>query len=220
MFRQFACLSMLLLLPTATAFAGYTGHYVEARSCQVYTGPCFANGESGIAGKNAVMAWSITEGEANGVDLTGLSVIMMVKASNTLGFRGLEEAEDVKSVIIVDEKADSSQRAALIDFAKAHSGPAGGNVVKVHTSPVKLTLETIDLRGNLEAGKFVTLTTRKARKGDCICSNEAAYYPPLAKLENFAPGVTLQGDVKGRGLGVSWQIPDSRTAYMGEFHYE
>ena len=44
-----------------------TGHYVEARTCQVYTGPCFANGEIGVAGKDAVMAWR--EAKPNGEDL-------------------------------------------------------------------------------------------------------------------------------------------------------
>ena len=63
------------------------------------------------------------------------------------------------------------------------------------------------------------LTTRAARKGDCICSNESAYYPPLAKVENFIPGVTLEGSIRARGLGGRWEIPDSRSAYMATFAY-
>ena len=44
-------------------------------------------------------------------------------------------------------------------------------------------------------GEFARLKTRKARHGDCICSNESAYYPPLTKLKGFVPGVTIEGDV-------------------------
>ena len=57
-----------------------SGTYIEARTCQVYTGPCFANGEVGLAGKNAVMSWSIEQGSHAGVDLSGLSVTVVVQA--------------------------------------------------------------------------------------------------------------------------------------------
>ncbi|QDU93242.1 DUF1326 domain-containing protein [Lignipirellula cremea] len=221
---MFRTLPMLLvaaaLLPAGSLVAETSGHYMEARTCQIYTGPCFANGESGITGKDAVLAWRITEDTDNAVSLKGLSVIMVVRASHTLGFQGMENAEELKSLIVVDEKADVSQRAALVAFAKKHAGRAGDNVVDVRYSPVSLELETTELTGKLSAGKYVELSTRKARKGDCICSNESAYYPPLVKLENFAPGVTLEGKVNGRGLGVRWEIPDTRSAYMGEFYYE
>jgi len=212
-------LALFLLIP-AIAQAEISGHYLEARTCQVYTGPCFANGETGLAGHDAVMAWQITEGDHNGIDLKGLSVIVVVKASETLGFVGMEDSEEVKSMIVVDEQATPEQRDALIEFAQAQSSKAGKNVAAIHTAPVAMSLDTLDLSGELDAGKFVQLKTRKARPGDCICSNEAAYYPPLAKVENFAPGVTLEGDVKGRGLGTSWSIPDTRSAYMATFRYE
>ena len=63
-----------------------SGIYLETRTCQVYTGPCFANAESAIAGKDAVMAWNIEEGKHRGVDLTGLSVVVCMTGDATLGF--------------------------------------------------------------------------------------------------------------------------------------
>ena len=71
----------------------------------------------------------------------------------------------------------------------------------------------------LSAGKEVELKTRQARRGDCICSNEAAYYPPLAAVEHFVPGVTLEGKFKGRSLGTRWSTPGDRSSYMGTFAY-
>ena len=64
---------------------------------------------------------------------------------------------------------------------------------------------------------FARLVTRKARPGDCICSNESAYYPPLTKLKGSVPAVTIEGDVTARRLGGRWSIPDTRTAYLGSF---
>ena len=46
-------------LPTVSSAVEIRGSYLEARTCDVYTGPCFANGEVGISGKDAIMAWNI-----------------------------------------------------------------------------------------------------------------------------------------------------------------
>ncbi|MCP4192827.1 MAG: DUF1326 domain-containing protein [Planctomycetaceae bacterium] len=194
-----------------------TGHYLEARTCQVYTGPCFANGEVGMAGKDAVMAWSIDAGELDGADLAGLNVAVVLKASNTLGFQGLEDADQIQSMIVVDRKATPRQRAALVQFAKSQTGKAAKDVQSVLDAPFTLQLDLAALTAKLKVGELVKLQARKARPEDCICSNESAYYPPLAKLQGFVPGVTLDGQVKARSLRTRWSIPDSRSSYLGTF---
>lgn len=216
---KLACV-LTLALAGSVSGAHIRGHYMEARTCQVYTGPCFANGEVGLTGKNAVMAWNIAEGSYDGVDLSGMNVVMVVRATDTLGFAGLDDARSVKSLIVVDETATPQQREALIGFAKEQAGKAGREVVSVRNAPIAMDLDIVDLTGRLQAGNCVQLVTRKARPGDCICSNESAYYPPLARVENFVPGVTIEGDVSARKLGSHWSIPDSRTAYMGTFACE
>lgn len=202
----------------ASAAEGISGTYLETRTCQVYTGPCFANGEMGVTGQDAIMAWNIEEGKQQGVDLAGLNVVVVVNASNTLGHFGMKGL-NVKSVILVDDKANAVQRKALIEFAKKNSGKAGQSVVRIDSKPIKMSLDTLELNAKLEAGKEVKIVTRKARLGDCICSNESAFYPPLAKVEHYAPGVTLEGYFKGRGLGSRWSTPDARSAYMATFDY-
>jgi hypothetical protein len=127
---------------------------------------------------------------------------------------------ELRSAIIVDEKATDEQRAALVEFVKDHAGRAGKEVVRVDAAPISMSLDTSELRGNLQAGKLVKLTTRKAKATDCICSNEVAYYPPLAKIDRFAAGVSIEAEYKGKGLGTRWSTPNSRSAYMGEFLYE
>ena len=222
MLRKFvpaAMLAALFALPTLAAAADVSGTYLETRTCQVYTGPCFANAEVGIAGKDAIMAWGIDSGSRKGIDLSGLHVVMVVRASDTLGFGGLADAQEIKSVVYVDERANSQQRDALVDFAKEHSGKAGKAVVRVDAAPIKMSLDTDSLVSKLEAGKAVKIVTRKSKEGDCICKNEVAYYPPLAKVDNFAAGVTVEGEFNGRGLASRWSTPESRSAYMGTFAY-
>src|SRR5688500_4273294 len=128
-----ALLTLALLVAAVPAFAAnsITGTYLESRTCQVYTGPCFANAETAMAGREAVMAWNIEDGQQSGVDLAGLSVVMVVRGNDTLGHKGLNDPTELKSAIIVDEKASEEQRVALVAFAKQHAGRAGNEVVRV-----------------------------------------------------------------------------------------
>jgi len=209
-----------LFAPSLVVADEISGSYMEARTCQVYTGPCFANAEVNLTGKDALMAWNIEEGKRDGVDLAGMSVVLVVTASDTFAFEGVNDPKELKSAILVDDKASDEQREALISFAKEHAGKAGKNVVRVDKAPISMSLDTATLTGNLQAGKSVKLVTRKAKATDCICMNEIAYYPPLTQVTNFAAGVATEGEFTGKGLGTTWSVPQSRSAYMGTFTFE
>src|SRR5260370_29761144 len=76
------------------------GMYVEARTCDVWTGPCFANADFNIGGKQGVMAWRVEKGQAGDVSLDGLSVVAVVSAANTLGLeqrRSEEHTSELQS---------------------------------------------------------------------------------------------------------------------------
>src|SRR6188472_1427735 len=91
------------------------GQYVEARTCDVYTGSCFTNADTGLVGKNAVMAWKIEAGTIGGTKLDGLGVAAVLSASDTLG---LKQSAPGRAVIIVDERATKEQREALVKFVQ------------------------------------------------------------------------------------------------------
>jgi hypothetical protein len=196
------------------------GKYVEARTCQVYTGPCFANGEVGSAGKNAVLTWMIQRGSFAGIDLSGHSAAVIVKASHTLGFNGFRDAESIRAIVIVDSSADAREEAALKSFVLAQTGISEDDVADLQRAEIDMQFDVSQLTAKVEVGNLARLNIRKARKGDCICSNESAYYPPLTKLLGSVPGVTIEGEVSARRLGTRWSIPDSRTAYLGLFNVD
>jgi hypothetical protein len=194
-----------------------TGKYVEARTCQVYTGPCFANGEVGSTGKDAIMAWRIEAGKFDGVDLAGQSVAVVVKASETLGFNGFEDSKTTKAILFINASANESQSTALRAFALHQTGIKSEQVVDVQCALIEMDFDTAQLTAKLTVGECAKLSTRKARSTDCICSNESGYYPPLVRLKGFVPGVTIDGEVTARKLGTRWSVPDTRTAYLGSF---
>ena len=211
-----------LILAATTSLSSASevgGVYMETRTCAVYTGPCFANAEMGLTGKDAIMAWSIESGAHDGVDVAGLNVVVVVSANQTLGFRGVDDAKQLKSLILIDDRANSLQRQALLSFARNHAGRAGKSAVRVDIAPIRMTLDFVNLKGHLKAGKVVTLKSRKTRPGECICKNEVEYYPPLAQVDQFTPATAEQGEFRGRGLGRRWSTPGARSVYMGTFIY-
>src|SRR5713226_9930554 len=81
-----------------------SGDYLEVRSCDVYTGPCFANAEMGLTGKEGILVWAVREGTWKGIRLDGLSVIAVVRTDGTLGDLRYEPRSG-KAVLIVDDYA-------------------------------------------------------------------------------------------------------------------
>src|SRR5260370_39645686 len=88
------------------------GQYIEARTADVYTGPRFANSETGLTGDLAVMGWKIEKGSWQGVNLDGLSVMAVSHASGTLG-DVTAPVSPVTAVLIVDQSANAGQLLAL-----------------------------------------------------------------------------------------------------------
>ena len=109
MLRLLSIAVLAALVTAAPVRAGVTGKYVEVRNCDVWTGPCFANAEGNLTGKNAVLVWQIDEGTQGGVRLDGLTVVAVVQASDTLG---LDQTGQASAVLIVDSRATQAQRDA------------------------------------------------------------------------------------------------------------
>src|SRR5215471_8630760 len=153
-------LLILTLIATTTAFAQIKGEYIETRSADVYTGQCFANGEVGLVGDEAILAWHIKEGKWDGVSLAGLSVVGAVKAAATLG-DPYGKPYPAKSVLLIDRQATPQQRQALINFAQEMGGELLRHVVKVMDVPINMSvLQDHHARASVHAGSFVTVETR------------------------------------------------------------
>ena len=208
-----------LLAEGAVRAAEVSGDYLESRTCDVYTGPCFANAQTGLMGSQAIMAWSIDQGEFQGVDLTGMKAVLVLKASSTLTFGGGMDLNPtpIRSLLLVDENATEAQREALRAFVVDRGGEAVGQIVKTRAVPIEMSLDHVEMVGKLKAGKEASIETRKLAKGDCVCSNEKIFYPPLASVENSEPAYTLESEFNGRGLGATWTSRKLRSAYLATF---
>jgi uncharacterized protein DUF1326 len=196
------------------------GDYIETRSADVYTGSCFANGEVGLVGNEAILGWRVSSGGWNGVALEGLAVVAAVKAKATLG-DPYGNPYPAKAVLIVDENGSSQQRAALVEFAQHMGGRLLENVERVVEAAI--SLEVAGHRSGhhgtatLRAGRFATVQTRSLNDGDHLCGNEETFYAPLTQTSHAMPAVALTDRYQGPGLGETWSNHDKRSAFVGSF---
>lgn len=215
---SFGVLLALGALALPAAAAEIQGDYIETRSADVWTGPCFANGETGLVGREAILAWRVDKGAWQGVSLDGLSVVGVVKASATLG-DPFASPYPAKAVMIVDEKATADQRAALVAFAQEMGGGILDTVVRTEVAPIAMSVSRNDheVKGILQAGELAQVETRAVSAKDKHCGNEDVYYPPLTSTDHALPAVAIVDKFSGEGLGVSWTTHDKRNAFVGSF---
>ena len=213
----------ILALAAATAFAGNTtptisGDYLEVRSCDVYTGSCFANSEMNLAGKEGMMLWSVREGAWKGTKLGGLKVMAVVKSDASLGDLNYQPRSG-HAVLIVDASADAKQKEALADLARTMSGKLIAQVVDVKSAPIEAKLATCSKQGcaSVKAGDLAEISTSCLGGKHDICGNEEAFYPPLARVDGAYPVFTDLATFTGKDLGCTWQIAGKRSAFLATF---
>jgi hypothetical protein len=217
------CIGLLLaavvgLIAKPATTTRVNGDYLEVRSCDVYTGPCFANAEMGLAGKEGILVWTVRDGAWNGVALNGLSVIAVVSVNDTLGNVKYQPRHG-KAVLIVDAKASAAQKEALTQFARSMAGPLISEVAEIKTSKLEVALGTCSKSGcgKVKAGNLVEISTRCLGDKDHACGNEETYYPPLIDVTGAYPAFTEIAAYKGTGLNLTWESTGQRSAFLASF---
>jgi hypothetical protein len=195
-----------------------TGDYLEVRSCDVYTGPCFANAEMGLTGKECILAWSVKNGAWNGVNVDGLKVIAVVRANGTLGDQYYQPRTG-KAVFIVDERSTPEQAMALQAMATSFSGKLIKEVASVKSAPIDMSHGTCSSGscGKVYVPGLVEVSTRCFGDKDHVCGNEETFYPPISKVEHAIPAFTEVAAYTGNGLNMTWEAVGQRSAFLGHF---
>jgi hypothetical protein len=196
--------------------AEISGDYVEVRTADIYTGPCFANAEVGLTGREAILAWRVQKGSWQGVPIKGLSVVAVIHANATLGDIFSGEVDPARSILIVDEVATQPQRQALMSFAKFMAPDLLNKVIDIEIAPIDFQVgehqNTI-----LRAGGVASIATRSLGHGDHLCGNEFVYYPPLSSAVDAKPAFTLENEFRGEAFGTRWSSPSKKSAFVGKF---
>ena len=186
------------------------GDYVEVRTASVFAGACHYNGEVVTTGRDAMMAWSVTSGKWQGVDLTGVRVLAIVSADANLS----ETYAARQSEIIIDSKASRTQALAMINALREKYAASLGKVVDVRSAPISFERN----------GRTYAVVTNEAAinveamPNDLCCKMpNLIWYAPLVGLENRKVGYTSKALYSGKAVGEPWSRSGENSAFYGTF---
>ena len=214
--KTFLTVAAMLIAVTALVFSSQAenvslrGDYVEVRTASVFAGACHFNGEVVTTGRDALMAWSVTSGKWQGVDLTGVRVMAIVSADANLS----EGTAARRSEIIIDSQASRTQALAMVNALREKYAASLGNVVAVRSAPVSFE----------RAGRTYAVVTNdaainvEAMPNDLCCKMpNLVWYAPLVGLENRKVGYTSRALYSGRIVGEPWSRSGENSAFYGSF---
>jgi hypothetical protein len=206
-----AALTASLLAGAAQAAPAVTGDYVESRSANVYVGACHHEGEIQTAGRNALLAWSIADGEHNGVRLAGVTAVAVVAGDKSLTFDDAKR----RSVLYVSDKATPAQHEALVALLKERAPKALGELVAVKSAPV-----SFDARGDMYRVQVAGAASLKIKKqaGELCCKQPYEVWgKPFVPVKAAKTGFCVGVEYKDAGLLQSWRATEQNNAFFGEF---
>src|SRR5947199_10595933 len=111
-----------LVLGSSAESVSIRGDYVEVRTASVFAGGCHYNGEVTTTGRDALMAWNVTSGKWNGIDLAGVRAVAIVASEVNLS----DNDGARRSEIIIDRAASHSQAVAILEILKIKHGASLG----------------------------------------------------------------------------------------------
>jgi hypothetical protein len=186
------------------------GDYVEVRTASVFAGACHYNGEVVTTGRDAMMAWNVTSGKWQGVDLTGVRVLAIVSADANLS----EGNAARQSEIIIDANASRTQALAMVNALKEKYAASLGKVVEVRSAPIAFERN----------GRTYAVMTNEAAinveamPNDLCCKMpNLIWYAPLVGLENRKVGYTSKALYSGKVVGEPWSRSGENSAFYGTF---
>src|SRR6266542_6770154 len=110
----FSVLMGALVLGSRAESVSVRGDYVEVRTASVFAGACHFNGEVVTTGRDALMAWNVTSGSWNGINLNGVRAIAIVNSEENLA-----NAQATRHTeLILDQSANHDQKVAMLDALK------------------------------------------------------------------------------------------------------
>lgn len=219
--RKFWLAGLLLLvvlasgLPSGSQAArpSVSGDYVEVRTASVFAGACHYNGELMTTGREAVMAWHITAGEWQGVELAGVRVLAVVSAEANLA----DAQAGRRAELVVDSAATKAQAAAVVAAIESKYAATLGHVVGVRRAPVSFAHEAEAYSVN--APNVAELTVRAMPNHECCKMPHLVWYAPLVPLADRRVGLTLKALYNGGAVGERWQQAGQNSAFYGSFAF-
>jgi len=217
--KRFFILASILVVCTAavalTSQADNTsvkGDYVEVRTASVFAGACHFNGEVTTTGRDALMAWNVTSGKWNGVDLAGTRAIAVVSADDSLA----NAQAGRRAELIVDKSASHAQAVAMVEAIKSRYADTLGQIVSVRIAPIEFKHEG----KTYEVSSSDAAINVEAMPNDLCCRMpNLIWYSPLVPLSQRKVGYTVKALYAGHAVSDTWERSGENSAFYGSFAF-
>jgi hypothetical protein len=186
------------------------GEYVEVRTASVFAGACHYNGEVVTTGRDAMMAWNVTSGKWQGVDLTGVRAMAIVNSASNLS----EPNAARQSEVIIDAGASREQAEAMLSALKERYAASLGKIVEVRNAAI--TFDHKDRTYSVKADD-ATIDVEAMPNDLCCKMPNLVWYKPLVGLENRKVGYTSNATYGGRKVSEPWSRSGENSAFYGLF---
>ena len=188
------------------------GDYVEVRTASVFAGACHYNGEVTTTGHEALMAWNVTSGKWNGVDLTGVRAIAVVSADDNLS----NTQAGRRAELIMDQSATHDQSVAMLAAIKSRYADTLGQIVSVRTALINFKHKG----KTYEVSSAEAAINVEAMPNDLCCRMpNLVWYSPLVSLGNRKVGYTVKALYTGHTVGDKWERAGENSAFYGNFAF-
>lgn len=186
------------------------GDYVEVRTASVFAGACHYNGEVVTTGRDAMMAWHVTSGSWQGVDLTGVRAMAIVTSDANLS----DDKAARTTELIVDSQVSAAQSQAMLNALKQKYAAALGNVATVRNEAITFNRNG---RSYLVKADDATIDVEAMPNDLCCKMPNLVWYSPLVGLENRKVGYTIRAGYSGKAIGTPWSRSGENSAFYGSF---
>ena len=185
------------------------GDYVEVRTASVFAGACHFNGEVTTAGREAMMAWNVTSGKWQGVDLTGVKAMAIVSSDSNLSDKDAAR----QSEIVIDSPS-RQQSLAMLNAIKEKYAASLGNIVKVRNATISFVREG---KTYAVAADDATINVEAMPNDLCCKMPNLVWYTPMVGLENRKVGYTTNANYTGNTVSEQWSRSGENSAFYGSF---
>ena len=185
------------------------GDYVEVRTVSVFAGACHYNGEVTTAGREAMMAWNVTSGKWQGIDLSGVRVMAIISSESNLADKDAAR----QSELIIDSPS-RAQSLAMLNAIKANYAASLGNIVKVRNAPITFVREG---KKYAVAADEATMNVEAMPNDLCCKMPNLVWYTPMVGLENRKVGYTTNASYSGNTVSEQWSRSGENSAFSGSF---
>lgn len=186
------------------------GDYVEVRTASVFAGACHYNGEVVTTGRDAMMAWNVTSGKWQGVDLTGVRAMAIVTADANLS----DDQAARSAEVIIDSEASPAQSSAMLNALKQKYAGTLGNVVTVRNTAISFNHTG---RSYLVKADDATIDVEAMPNDLCCKMPNLVWYSPLVNLDNRKVGYTIRAGYSGKAISTPWSRSGENSAFYGSF---